>query len=720
MNSPKDTSLNASSSSLPPSLPILNGSQPQDNPLLTPAGLPSTFNASRRRSEVSRASSQSGLSITPARGVRSLKGKTTLLAATLGMLPVVIGGGFASWYTHHQLTEQTISHQQQLASTISLQVDRFAPKASSQLVSQQASLPQPIEPVANTPKFSVINHAVAYFEINDEGREVAIDTTRIQPDGETVTIDGQPFQPDGSITRKENRILASDNNEDIGLEIQTLFPQYTQLRDKGTTTTTTATSTQDGQAYLLSYVPMPEVENLDNDWGVLVYEPTATAFARRQTALTLLLGATGLLTLLAAVLGAYLAHQVTSPILKASKAVTRLSEGSINTRLSVRGTDELAVLGSNVNGMADQIQDLIERLEEKSAQQQGAVQAQAAMVEQQQQQREAMQQELLRLIQAVEGAADGDLTVRAELSTGEIGIVADVFNSVIENLRKIVLQVKQATTQVNSSVGSNQEAIQKLANNSLSQVDEISHTLVSVKQMSESIQSVAQSARRAATVAHSASNTAQKGGQAMDQTVDSILGLRATVAETTKKVKQLGESSQQISQVVALINEIALKTNLLAVNASIEAAHAGEEGQGFAVVAGEVGELADQSAAATKEIEQIVKHIQEGTKEVVEAMELSTTQVVEGTYQLHETKESLEEILSVSEEIDQLVQSISEVTVDQATTSQTVTDLMKQITAASQQTSAFSRQVDGALRETVEVAQTLESAIGKFKIGSES
>ena len=140
-----------------------------------------------------------------------------------------------------------------------------------------------------------------------------------------------------------------------------------------------------------------------------------------------------------------------------------------------------------------------------------------------------------------------------------------------------------------------------------------------------------------------ASTNATEGGKAMDRTVESIVQLRETVGETAKKVKRLGESSQQISKVISLINQIALQTNLLAINASIEAARAGEEGRGFAVVAEEVGQLAAQSAAATKEIEQIVENIQLETSQVVEAMELGTTQVVEGTHLVEEAKQSLEQ-----------------------------------------------------------------------------
>jgi methyl-accepting chemotaxis protein PixJ len=206
----------------------------------------------------------------------------------------------------------------------------------------------------------------------------------------------------------------------------------------------------------------------------------------------------------------------------------------------------------------------------------------------------------------------------------------------------------------------------------------------------------------------------------MDKTVRSILSLRETVANTAKKVKRLGESSQQISKVVSLINQIALQTNLLAINASIEAARAGEEGRGFAVVAEEVGELAAQSAAATKDIEQIVENIQLETSEVVQAMELGTTQVVEGTHLVEDAKHSLNEILAVSRHIDQLVRSISDATVSQAQTSQSVTQLMQELAKASQHTSEASRQVSSSLSQTVIVTQQLQESVDTFKVGTEA
>jgi twitching motility protein PilJ len=342
-----------------------------------------------------------------------------------------------------------------------------------------------------------------------------------------------------------------------------------------------------------------------------------------------------------------------------------------------------------------------------------------SLSEERRQQKEALQMQLINLLSEVEGASQGDLTVRAEVTAGEIGTVADFFNSIIENLRQIVIQVKQAAAQVNNSLGENEGAVRRLADEAIRQAEETTCTLDSVEQMTRSIEQVAINARQAAQVARMASVTAETGGTAMDLTVQNILELRETVGETTKKVKRLGESSQQISRVVALINQIAMQTNLLAINAGIEAARAGAEGQGFAVVAEEVGELAARSAAATQEIEKIVETIQRETSLVVEAMEQSTSQVVEGTHRVEEAKQSLNQIVEVSRQIDELVQAISEATVSQVETSTIVSKLMQEVAAISGQTSSSSHQVSEAIRKTVEVARTLEASVGMFETGEE-
>ncbi len=327
-----------------------------------------------------------------------------------------------------------------------------------------------------------------------------------------------------------------------------------------------------------------------------------------------------------------------------------------------------------------------------------------------------IQDQLAVLLNDVEAAADGDLTVRAEVLAGEIGTVADFFNAIVENLQQIVTQVKRSTHQVNDSLGQNESAIRTLADEALLQAEQTTLTLNSVGAMTASIQQVAQQAQEAATVARSASQTATLGEEAMDLTVSNILAMRQTVGQTAKKVKRLGESSQQITKAVLLINQISQQTNLLAINAGIEAARAGEAGQGFAAVAEEVGELATRSASATEEIERIVETIQRETNDVVEAIEQSTAQVVEGTRRVEDAKMSLNQILAGSQRMDELARLISEATGSQVETSTAVSTLMAEIAQLSTRTSESSRQVSDALKQTVAIAQNLQNQVATFVV----
>ena len=328
----------------------------------------------------------------------------------------------------------------------------------------------------------------------------------------------------------------------------------------------------------------------------------------------------------------------------------------------------------------------------------------------------ALQRDLITLLADVEGAASGDLTVRAKLSAGEIGIVADFFNSIIESLRDVVRQVKQSAGLVNSSVDTNNQSIRNLAEDAISQAQQLEKALQSVEQMTNSIQQVASSAQQAANASIAAADNAETGSVAIEQSVKSIMQLRQTVAETAKKVKRLGEASQQISKIVVLIDQIALKTNMLAVNASIEASLAGEEGRGFAVVAEEVGALAAQSAKATKEIEILVETIQKETSEVVQAMEASTVQVVEGTNRVEEARKSLNQIVQVSRQVNKLFQDISIATTSQVKTSQSVKLVMENLSTQSQKSSETSRDVAIALQETADVASKLQTSVETFKV----
>ena len=334
----------------------------------------------------------------------------------------------------------------------------------------------------------------------------------------------------------------------------------------------------------------------------------------------------------------------------------------------------------------------------------------------QKKQREELEEAVVSLMEALEPAAGGDLTVRARLSEGDVGIIADLFNAIVENLQDIALQVKNSAGEVGSSLKQNAGSVREIAEQAEIEAKQIQATLSSVEQMSNSIRDVATNAEKTATISNEAFVSAKEGNTVMDKTVDSIQGLRTTIGDTAKKIKRLGESAQQISQVVALIDEIALKTNLLAINASVEAARAGELGQGFTAVAEQVGALAEQSANATKDIARLITGIQQETQEVVAAMETGTSQVVDSTRLVEATKDSLSNVLSKSQEIDRLMKSISEATISQAQTSQAVTEVMILNSQTSQARSQSSNRVALAIQSTTAILGELQESVAQFKV----
>ncbi|MBF2085105.1 methyl-accepting chemotaxis protein [Thermoleptolyngbya sp. C42_A2020_037] len=379
-----------------------------------------------------------------------------------------------------------------------------------------------------------------------------------------------------------------------------------------------------------------------------------------------------------------------------------VSQGNLNARATVYSEDELGQLSSGFNQMARVILTTTSEAQRKA--------------EEQEQAKEDLQRQVIRLLDDVEGAARGDLTVQAEVTADVLGAVADSFNLTIQNLREIVQQVKQAARQVTKGSTENEIFARSLSSDALRQAEELAVTLNSVQMMTDSIQRVAESAREAEEVARSASTTALKGGEAVERTVSGILEIRETVAETTRKVKRLAESSQEISKIVALISSIASRTNLLALNASIEAARAGEAGRGFAIVADEVRQLADRAAKASKEIEQIVLQIQSETGSVMTAMEEGTQQVIEGTRLAEQAKRSLEDIIQVSNRIDVLVRSITTDTIEQTETSRAVAQVMQSVELTAQETSQEAQRVSGSLQNLVGVARDLLNSVERFRV----
>jgi len=378
--------------------------------------------------------------------------------------------------------------------------------------------------------------------------------------------------------------------------------------------------------------------------------------------------------------------------------------GNLGAKATVYSQDELGQLADSFNQMTQTVSSIIREAQQK--------------VEKQEKVKEDLERQVIRLLDDVEGAARGDLTVQAEVTADVLGAVADSFNLTIQNLQKLVQQVKVAARQVGKGAAENETFARDLSVDALRQAEELAVTLNSVQMMTNAIQRVAESAREADKVAREASTNALKGGDAVAQTVAAILQIRGTVAQTTRKAKRLGESTQEINKFVGVIAQIASRTNLLALNASIEAARAGEAGRGFATVADEVRQLADRAGKSSKEIEQIVLQIQSETGQVMMAMEEGTQQVIEGTRLAEQAKQSLEDIIQVSSQIDALVSSITAATVEQTETSRSMAQVMQTVELTAQETSQEAQRVSSSLEHLVGVAQALQASVERFKLES--
>ncbi len=330
--------------------------------------------------------------------------------------------------------------------------------------------------------------------------------------------------------------------------------------------------------------------------------------------------------------------------------------------------------------------------------------------------KELLQQRSIQLLMALRPALTGDLTVRAPITEDELGTIADAYNSTLQALRQIVIQVQGAAQQVAQTSGNSEASLTGLTNLAQQQSEEITAALGEIQQMVDSTQAVVVNAELVQLAVQQANQTVESGDTAMNLTVKAIQGIRETVAQTSKKIKRLSESSQKISKVVNLIGNFATQTNVLALNAAIEATRAGEYGKGFAVVADEVRSLSRQSAAASIEIEKLVQEIQTETGEVAVAMETGIQQVVEGTNLVNDTRQNLNAIVSATAEISQLIERITAATQKQMTQSVTVTKSMQDVAGIANKTFAESQEIASVFQDLSGMAKDLLTTAGKFKV----
>ncbi|HEY8069573.1 MAG TPA: methyl-accepting chemotaxis protein [Burkholderiales bacterium] len=326
------------------------------------------------------------------------------------------------------------------------------------------------------------------------------------------------------------------------------------------------------------------------------------------------------------------------------------------------------------------------------------------------------QDAILRLLDEISDLADGDLTARAQVTEEITGAIADSINVTIDALRRLVTGVNTAAQQVTTATAEAQTISGQLLKAAQTQATKIQGTGQSAVQMAQSMTSVSKSANDSAKVAQSSLSAAEKGAQAVQNSIRGMNDIREQIQETSKRIKRLGESSQEIGEIVQLISDITEQTNVLALNAAIQAASAGEAGRGFTVVAEEVQRLAERSGEATKHIAAIVKSIQGDTQDAIEAMERSTRGVVEGTKTADEADRALREIEQVSSQLAGLIGSISTATQEQAVSASRVATAMNEILAITQMTTEGTRRTAGSAERLTALADELKSSVSGFKL----
>jgi methyl-accepting chemotaxis protein len=375
--------------------------------------------------------------------------------------------------------------------------------------------------------------------------------------------------------------------------------------------------------------------------------------------------------------------------------------GDRTVRAVVNGDDEFAMLSRNLNALLDS---------------QGNSQGGVAFNSSNGNDAAALQAQIEKLLQEVSAVGDGDLRVQAEVTPDTLGVLADSFNYMIEELAKVVGRVQTTAVQVTNATRRIIDRSNELTQASETQVAQISQTTEAVEALAIFIQNVARNAQLSAEAAQEALRNANSGQRSVRQTIEGMVLIRDNVQETAKKIKRLGERSNEIGEIVRIIEDIADQTNLLALNAAIQSAMAGEHGRGFAVVADEIRLLAERSTESTKRIATLVKSIQGDTYEAVVAMEDSTQEVVKGSQLADEAGRSLNSIYTAVERQAQMIESIARAANEQTTVSEAVAVAMGQISDITRQTNIGTQEAAASVSYLAELTEQLRASVSTFRL----
>jgi len=406
-----------------------------------------------------------------------------------------------------------------------------------------------------------------------------------------------------------------------------------------------------------------------------------------------LLGAIGLAIVGALSLIFVLSKRVLKPVGELAKFSERFATGDARARAEVDSDDEFGSIAENCNRAV----------------------AKVAHAATNQQAQDSLQRSITDLLNTINLVARGDLTIRGKVTNDALGNVVDSVNFMLDNFTKVLERVRKAAIDVSTSANQILNAADEMTAGATQQDQEITNTSSAVEELTVSMKQVSNNAEASAEAARRALDAAEQGNRAVSDTLEGMQRIRASVQATAKKIKSLGDRSLEISEIINVINDITEQTNLLALNAAIEAARAGEAGRGFAVVADEVRKLAEHSRSATKDIAALIKAIQAETNEAVVVMEDGTREVEEGASLADQAGKALEAISSVVRQSAELVQEISLASKQQVRGTEGVANAMQIISGITRQTTQGARQTASTVGNMVKMSEQLNEALAQFR-----
>jgi twitching motility protein PilJ len=388
-----------------------------------------------------------------------------------------------------------------------------------------------------------------------------------------------------------------------------------------------------------------------------------------------------------------LARRVLRPLSELASFSERFVAGDARAKADIHTEDEFGYIAENFNRSAGKVA--------------------RAVVNQEAQ--ESLQRSITDLLGVINQVARGDLTLRGKVTNDALGNVVDSVNYMLDNFTKVLERVRRAAIDVANSATNILSATDEMATGATQQDQEITNTSSAVEELTVSMKQVSNNAEASAEAARRALDAAEQGNRAVRDTLEGMQRIRASVQATAKKIKSLGDRSLEISEIINVINDITEQTNLLALNAAIEAARAGEAGRGFAVVADEVRKLAEHSRSATKDIAALIKAIQAETNEAVVVMEEGTKEVEVGASLADQAGKALEAISSVVRQSAELVQEISLASKQQVRGTEGVANAMQIISNITRQASQGARQTVSTIGQVVKLSEQLNEALAQFR-----